>query len=454
MKISSTEQPPREAVLDIELDPVDVEPFLERAYRKVVARANIPGFRRGKAPRHIIEQRYGRDYLLSEAMDMLVPEVTSRAIEEAGLELGGMPDLTLQQMDPPKISAKVPLTPTVDLGDYRELRVPRDPVEVTQEQVDEVLERIRQEMAPWEPVDDQVGMGDLLNVTVKGTAGDDEIVNTERADYIPMVESRIPAPGFAEQVVGMRAQETRTFTIDVPEDYEHATIAGKQCRFEVMVHIVKRRSPAPLDDDFAKGVGAGYDSLGELVDKVRQDLIAQEEAAAHSRHAEEALQRLLDSASIELSPLIVDHEVRHMLENQEEAARTGRMTREQYQHYLAWMGKTREEILEVARPEAETRIKRSLILREMALREEIEVTDADLESEIEDIAANSNSPAEAIRRTFEVEDTLDSLRRMLLNRRALERLSRIANPSPDTGVATDDSGGAREDPEIEPAERS
>jgi trigger factor len=134
-------------VLTVELDPADVEPYLDRAYKQVVRRANIPGFRKGKAPRRIVEQLYGRAYLLNESLDSMVQELTYKAVDEKAIEIGGIPQINLEEFDPPKFTATVPLVPTVDLGSYETVRVPREPAEVDETQVDNLLERLRLEQA-------------------------------------------------------------------------------------------------------------------------------------------------------------------------------------------------------------------------------------------------------------------------------------------------------------------
>ena len=414
-------------MLTIELAPEEVEPYLDRAYRGVVQRANIPGFRKGKAPRRIVEQLYGREYLLNEAMDFMLPEVTGKAVDEAGLDLGGMPSISLEQLDPVTVTATVPLTPAVDLGSYLDVRVPKEQVRITKARVDEELERLRMETAPWVPVELPVELDDLINVTVQGWADDAEIINQEQADFVARREQRVPAPGFSEALVGMKEFDTREFTLDVPEDAEYPEVAGKQCRFVVTLHNVKRRRPARLDDEFAKGVGPGYDSLAELTEKTKEELGQQQEMMATTKHQNDTLQKVLDGTIIDLSPLIVDHETEHVLHDYEEALRTGRMSAEQYRQYLMWAGKSAEEVREESRAEAEVRIKRSLILEKVTDNQGLEMSDEELTAEIEALASGANTDAETVRQQLEKESQLESLRRMLLNRKAIDFLASNAS---------------------------
>lgn len=426
MKVETTEQPQREAVLDIQLDPEEVEPFLERAYRKIVQRANIQGFRKGKAPRRIVEQIYGREYLLQEAVEFMLPEVTSKAIQEGSLEIAGIPSVNLTQLDPLSITATVPLTPTVDLGDYKSIRIKKDPVKIDKMQIDKVLEQLQMDIAPWEPVEDATGYEDLLNVTVRGWTEDKEFLNQERADFVPRIESRIPTPGFAEALIGIRAHETKEFVIDVPEDFEHQEVAGKACNFEVTVHIVKRKKPGKLDDEFAKSIGEGYESLTDMRTKIKGELTQSQEMVLNNQHQQDTLNKVLEGARIELSPLLIDHEADHVIGDYQESLNTGRMTAEQYQQYISWAGKSPEEIREESRTEAATRIKQNLILQEIVSTQNLAVTDEDMEKEITAIVERAGPQGEVIRENFQGQDRLDSLRRFLLNRKSIEFISDLA----------------------------
>jgi trigger factor len=275
-----------------------------------------------------------------------------------------------------------------------------------------------------------VAMEDLLNVTVKGWAEGKEILNMERADFIPRPDARVPAPGFSERLIGMAAYETKDFIIEVPDDFEYSEIAGKNCQFEVLIHIVKRKAPEALTDEFAKGAGTGYESLSDMRAKIKAGFLQSEERLIDSRHQDDALEQLQNKAKFEMSPLIVEHEVEHLIEDHQEALQTGRMSVEIYQQYLQWAGKTADEIREAARPNAASRVKRSLILEKLTEENDLAVSDAELNSEIERLAIENSTEQDKVRELFQDPERIASLNRLLLNRKALSFLSDLtANTS-------------------------
>jgi trigger factor len=426
VKVTTEDRPQREVQLHIELEPADVEPYLERAHRQASQRLKIPGFRKGKVPRHVFEQMMGHDYLLQEALDLMIPDITSQAVQEASVEMAGVPSVTIEGLDPVTISAIVPLVPKVDLGDYKAVRVAKDRPRVTGKQVDEFLERLQTDLAAWEPVEGPVAYEDLLNISVQGWADGEEFVKNEHVDFVPRENSRVPVPGFVEEIVGLKQDKEAEFTIQVPEDYQTSELAGKACKFKVTVHEIKRKVPSPLDDEFAKGVGEGFETLDALKERVRQDLLSDQERGITERYQDETLQAVLEKATLELSPLLVNHEAEHMFEDHQEATKSGRMTVEQYQRQIQWSGKSDEEVQEELRTEAETRIKRAVVLREIATEAKIEASDEDVDQEIETMAAGAGQEADQVRKMFEAAENQDSLRRSILNRKAIEHLTEIA----------------------------
>jgi trigger factor len=430
VKISAEERAPREAVLTIELDPADVEPYLDRAYKQVVRRVTIPGFRKGKAPRRIVEQLYGRAYLLNESMDSLVQELTYRAVDEQSIDIGGIPQINLEEFDPPKFTATVPLVPSVDLGSYETVRVAREEAAIDESQVDSLLERVRAEQAVWEPAKGPVREDDLVNLTVVGWTEQDgerkEFVRSQESDYIPRTGGQYPIPGFDEALVGLEEGVERETTIEVPADFDNAELAGRTAHVAATAHSIKRKELPALDDEFAKGVGDGFDSLEALKERIRSDMRGQAERNASATHEDATLSAMVEVASFEISPILIEHELEHYVHDQEERIQSGRFSLEDYQQFLAWQGMSDEERHEDARPKVEERVKRAHLLRVVAEKQALEATEEDVEAEIDTIATENGAEVDEVRKLFADPERRDSIRRILVNRKAIEFLTGIS----------------------------
>ncbi len=425
-------------MLTIDLDEAEVEPYLDQAYRQAVRRLNIPGFRKGKAPRKIVEQMFGREYLINEALDSMIQDVTNKAVEQENLALGGIPSVSIESFDPPSFKATIPLIPTVDLGDLESVRVEKTPPDDSTEQADAVLDQFRQEQAVWEPAKGKVEMEDLIELTVEGWIDEDgerrEIVQSENTEYIPRPGTRFPIPGFDEGLVGLAQNKKSTFTVDVPEDFENQDYAGKKAFFEATVHQLKRKQLPELDDEFAKGVGDGFESMQALRERVEGDLRERDKRNADAMHQDQVLGKVVEGATVEMSPLIIEHELEHYVHERQAEFKAGRFTSiEDYQQAIAWQAMSEEELHESARPQVEERLKRAHVLREVAARQKFEATDEDIDAEVEVMAADSRDGADQLRTLFLDPDRRESLGRVLVNRKTLQYLSEIAAQS--TGTA-------------------
>ena len=423
MKVTKEELPQREALLTIELEPQDMEPHLQRAYQRVVQRSNIPGFRKGKAPRTIVERFVGLDALREEALDSLLPEAIKRAIEEQELDSAGMPRVNEIEGDPPIVKATVPLEPLVELDDYLAIRADEESTEVTEEQVQELLEQLRREQAPWEPATRPVDFGDQVAMDVRGVVNDKDILNQEGVVYVAAEENPSPLPGFVQELVGMKPGGEKEFALTIPEGYGSDDLVGSECTFHVTVHENKEKRLLELNDEFAKGVGEGYDSLEALQERLRSDLQSQEEQAARRRYEETVVPLLLERTKVELSPLLVDHEVAHLLEDERESLRRQQVDIEQY---LQNVGKSAEEHQEELRSVALSRLTRSYAFRKIAELENIKVSPEDVEQEINALVESAGNQGDAVRRNFDSPEGKHSLSEVLLNRKTLERLTEIA----------------------------
>ena len=261
-----------QTVLNIELEEDDLPPYLDRGYQRVVNRVSIPGFRKGKAPRTIVENFLGKESLIREALDFMVSDVTEKAFSERKIETAGPPDVELLDLDPVIFKATVALKPIVDLGNYRGIRVPETPPEVKDEDVESRLEALRHESASWDPVDRAVALGDMVTMDVTATVEDSEILNESDAVYVADAENEMPFPELPQRLEGAEVGVGREFDLEVPSDFGSEQIAGKTARFVVTVNDIKERKLPELDDEFAKGVGDDFDTLDALRESVRDQL--------------------------------------------------------------------------------------------------------------------------------------------------------------------------------------
>jgi len=443
VKVTKESVTPTEVILSIEMDSEDEDRFIDRSYRRTVSRLQIPGFRRGKAPRSIVESYVGRTALLQEALEFMIPETLDQALKDEGLQAFAEPQVEHLEIEPVSFKAVVPLEPVVDLGDYRSIHVQREPVEITDTQVDEVIERLQRESAPWEPVDRPAQFGDLLNLDVKGTIEGEEVVNDQGVDYIPQENNVLPFPGFSTHLEGMTEGQEKDFTLSIPEDYPRPEYAGKECQFQVKVLSIKQKQLPELDDEFAKGVGEGYDSLEALRNHVKERLIEEAEAAANQELEEKSLQELLNKASIQASQMLYQRELEMMQEERERALRNQRLDMDTY---LSFIGKTAEEFQEQMRPRAEERLTRYLVLRKLAQEEGIEVSPEEVQEEVDSLISSAGEAAAQLRRVLASENARENIRVSLLNRKVIKRLVEIVQgPKENTGVADASASAPTED---------
>jgi len=378
VKVSSTELPPRQVSLAIEVEPERLDHAMDDAFRRLAGRVDVPGFRRGKAPRSMVERMIGRDRLVEEALDVLLPQVVSEAMEQEKVEPFTRPRVESIEFDPLRLKAVVGLAPRVELGDYKDqLRVENEEPNVDDAQVDSVIQRLRESYAQWAPVDRAAQLGDRVGVDVRGDVEGQErpLVDSKEAEYVVDPEGAQPAPGFAEQIVGMSPGEQKSFPLTLPEDARNTEVAGKSADFNVTLHWVKERELPELDDDFAQQVGE-YTDVAGLRTAIETQLRQREEERVREQLEDAAMNKLVEISSIEYPPQLVDHQAEHLIETF-----TNSVERQgiQLQQYLRMLGKERETFEQELREQAETQVKRSLALDAFADAEEIQADQEDPE---------------------------------------------------------------------------
>lgn len=423
MKVSREKIPDSQILMTIEVESERLDQARDKAVRKLSPRAKVPGFRPGKAPPAMVRRYFGEERVLDEALDALVPDIYREALaSEEDIIPIARPRLVVENVEPLVVKATIPVQPTVDLGDYQAVRVEVEPVVVEESRVDETLDILRRRTATLEPTERQVGWRDVMRIEVSAKVGEETFVQQQEAE-IQLAEDRdVLIPGFEEELIGHKKGETVEFDLEVPDSIPDERFSGKQAHFVVQILETKEEILPELDDDFVKNLGQGFESVDALRDRIRDDIRKAEEDRLNDKYHDEILGQLVDQAAIEFPPVMTDAEVDRMLHDQAGHAEHG----EAMQQYLASIGKTEEQAREEMKPVADERIRRSLVLSEVAEQEGIDVSDEEIEAEIDRMTASAGPQGAQLAQLFRSEEVRSNVRRNVLTRKTLGRLLEIA----------------------------
>lgn len=451
-----------------ELEPEVLEDFMRRAARKISRNTRIPGFRPGKAPYEMVRRHIGDETLRQQAVEDLIDEYYPKILEEADLKPGAMGSLEeIVSMDPPKFSFIIPLEPEVDLGAYKDIRLDYEEQTVTDEEVDEFMQRLRTNYATAEPVERPAENGDLVYVKFSGrltkpAEGEEEFPFPERpAQFIvgnDVIQNRDwPYPGFNDSLIGLSAGDEKVTSYTFPEDEEDEALKGKEIEFTVNVESVKAMHLPELNEEFAQSVGQ-FETLEDLNKAVREQLEASKKDEADDKYFTELIDKVAEGATIKYPPQILDHEVEHVLEHlQGDLARQGM----ELEAYFKMIEMDREKYIEEeVVPAARKRITRSLIMEELARVETVKLEQADYDEAISATVSQLQSQP-APRKSKEKIDqdlinnmTMNELSRKF-NVKVLERMKAIATGHGDEPAEVPTEAEAGKAPaEGEPAEVS
>jgi trigger factor len=440
MKVTTEKIEGSQVVLTIEADEAEMEKSLEGAYRRLAARTTVPGFRKGKAPRSMLERYLGREALVEEAANQLLAESYDRAINEHKIDPIAQPKVEILRVEPLSFKATVPVRPTVELGNYHEIRFEPETVQVAEEEINQVLERLRFSQSTWEPVEREAKFEDLLNIDVEGVAKGNTIVQ-EKGGWYQLSPDMPPAfPGFGENLLGAKKGEQRTFTIKLPAEH-HKDLAGEECSFKVTVNEIKQRNLPNLDDDFAKSLGYGVETLEALREKIGAEIKAEKERIVRSKLEDKAVEALVAISRLEYPEVMVQHEIDHLIEERKRY----RDKRESLEDYLKNLKKTDEEFRNELRPVAEDIIKRSLVIEKLREVENINVSDAEVDSEIEQIIQRAKD--ERVREVFSTLSSRETLKRNMSLRKTLDRLVELVTAKREESAVSGEKEGGKENGE-------
>ena len=379
--------------LTIEVPAVEVDAAMDQAFKKVVKQINVPGFRKGKMPRKMFEQRFGIESLYQDALEIIVPDSYAKAIDEAGImpvdypEISGTENFVHGQDF--TFSAQVTVKPEPKLGEYKGLEITKLPVDVTDEDVEAQIQEQLARKAELEIKEDEaIVEGDTAVIDFEGFVGEEAFEGGKGEDYPLEIGSGSFIPGFEEQLVGVKAGESKDVVVTFPEEYHAAELAGKEATFKVTVKEVKTKVLPELNDEFVKELDPEVENVDALRAKIKEQTAAQKQAESDAALRDELVEKAAENAEFEVPAGMINSETDRML--QEFGQRLN------LDLYYQFSGQSEEDLRGQMKEEADSRVRVSLTLEAIAEAEKIEATEADIEAELEKMAAQFNMTKDQI----------------------------------------------------------
>ena len=374
------------AKLTIEVSAEDVEKAMQSAYQKAKGRISIPGFRKGKAPRKMIEQMYGKGVFLEDAVNALIPEHYSKALGECELEIVSQPKIDLVQTEPGKaliFTAEVAVKPEVTLGEYKGVEVPKSEIEVTDEEVDAEVKKEQEKNSRTINVEDRAAqLNDIVTIDFEGSVDGVPFDGGQATEYPLTLGSNTFIPGFEDQLVGAKVGDDVDVKVTFPEEYQAKELAGKEAIFKCAVKKIEAKELPELDDDFAKDVSE-FDTLAEYKEDVKKNLT--EKKAEDARRAKEdaAVDKVIENAQMDIPEAMIETQTRQMLDDFARRMQSQGLSMEQY---FQFTGQSVDKMMEDMKPQALKRIQTRLVLEKIAEVENIQPTEEEVNEEISKMA--------------------------------------------------------------------
>ena len=374
------------AKLTIEVAAEDLEKAMQNAYQKAKGRISIPGFRKGKAPRKMIEQMYGKGIFLEDAVNALIPEHYSKALAECDLEIVSQPTIDITQAEPGKaliFTAEVATKPEVTLGDYKGVEVPKTEINVTDEDVDAEIKKEQEKNSRTINVEDRgAQLQDVVTIDFEGSVDGVPFDGGQATEYPLTLGSNTFIPGFEEQLVGAKVGDDVDVKVTFPEEYQAKELAGKEAIFKCAVKKIEAKELPELDDDFAKDVSE-FDTLAEYKEHVKTNLVERKENEAKRAKEDAAVDKAIENAQMDIPEAMLKTQCRQMLDDFSRRMQSQGLSMEQY---FQFTGMTADKMMEDMKPQALKRIQTRLVLEKVAEVENIQPTEEEVNEEIAKMA--------------------------------------------------------------------
>ena len=411
MKVKQERLEDNKVRLDVEVDIDEVNEALEQAYKKVRKDVSLPGFRKGKVPRKVLEANYGKEVLHKDALDILIPANYQKALEETDIEPISEPefeDFYIAEDEPATFTAVVEVKPEVELGEYTGYDVEREDVDVTEEDIMAVLNKQQEEQSQLVSVDrNEVQEGDHVIIDFEGFVNGESFPGGSAEEFTLEIGSGQFIPGFEEQLIGKEvSDEPYEVEVTFPEDYQAEDLAGQDAVFEVTIKEIKIKELPELDDEFAKDV-SDFDTLDEFKEDIENRLKEQRDNQAARNLENEIIEKVSEAAKVEVSEQLIQNELDQMMQQMAQNLQQQGINMEDYFKY---MGSSQEEWREENREQAADRAKNNLVLEAIAEEEGIEVSDEEIDEKLEEIAEANDQDFEQVKAFMQMQGQLESLR--------------------------------------------
>ncbi len=413
------------AKLTIEVSAEDLDKAMQNAYLKAKGKISIPGFRKGKAPRKMIEQMYGKGIFLEDAANALIPEHYSKALEECDLEIVSQPEIDVTQAEPGKafiFTAEVAVKPEVTLGEYKGVEVPKSDLEVTDEDVDAEIKKEQEKNSRTITVEDRgAENGDITTIDFEGFVDGVAFEGGKGTDYPLTLGSGSFIPGFEEQLVGAKTGDHVEVNVTFPEEYQAKELAGKAAVFQCDVKKIEAKELPELDDEFAQDVSE-FDTLAEYKEDVKKKLAERKEKEALRAKEDAAVEKAVENAEMEIPDAMVRTQARQMVDDFSRRMQQQGLTMDQYFQYT---GLTMDKMIEDTKPQALKRIQTRLVLEKIAEVENIQPSEEEVEEEITKMAEMYKMEAAKLKEIFG-ENEMNQMKKDMAVQKAVTMIAEAA----------------------------
>ncbi len=457
MNVEVTKLPESRVTLTIELTPQEVNQALDRTYKQLVQRVNIPGFRKGKAPRSVVERLVGHEFFLHEATDEAVRWGYRRAVDQSDLtpideaEIDGGEHEHVVPDEPFHFEARVTVKPVVQLPDIHTIQVDREQIDVTDDDVVALLEELQRRNVTLEPVVRPAQNGDVVTMNIVAKAGGDEVLNRENFDYEVHTEDRAgeePIPGLSRELDGVNRGDIKEASLPMPSTYPNEELAGKTLFLRMVVKEIKRQLLPELNDEFAESVSE-FTTLDELRETLSQNLTVERRQEADEQLVSRAVNEVVQRSFVEIPPILINEEIDRSLDEMRRLFEGQHLTLESY---LEAVGKAEADLRNEMAEDAANSVKTSLVLGAVADRENIEVSTREVDTALDEVLRTAQMPQQERRRLRSSTGVRSNIRNRLRRQRAIQKLVEIVSGgeevSPEaTEAVTDQTAAVAQDTE-------